>query len=127
MPEQTVAGGSAVIPITAEGETTLTYFAIDSSGRIEPATQLVIRIDTISPSMTCSVTPERLWPPNQKLVTVTASVAVEDSLSGGAGFTLTSVTSNDPEIGRRHGGNRRNDIEGFEIGTPDTSGQLPAE
>jgi hypothetical protein len=46
MPEETVAGDSAVIPISAEGETTLTYFAIDSSDRIEPAAQLVIRIDT---------------------------------------------------------------------------------
>jgi hypothetical protein len=126
MPEETVAGGAAVIPISTEGETTLTYFAIDSSGRIEPAAQLVIRIDTIPPSMACSVSPERLWPPNHKLVTVTTSVAVEDSLSGGAEFILTSVTSNEPDTGLHHG-DRPNDIQGFDIGTPDTSGQLRAE
>jgi hypothetical protein len=45
MPEQTAVGGSVVILISAEGETTLTYFATDSTGRIEPAAQLVIRID----------------------------------------------------------------------------------
>jgi hypothetical protein len=186
-----------VIPISAEGETTLTYFATDSSGRAEPAARLVVRIDKTPPSIfgeqtpspnpagwnstavtvnfhcedalsgvvscsdpvlltaeganqsvtgtavdragnttrvtvdrinidktpptiACSLTPETLWPPNHKLVTVIASVEVADSLSGDAGFVLTSVKSNESETGG-------NDIQGFEIGKPDTSGQLRAE
>lgn len=203
MSEQTIAGDSVVVPISAEGETTLTYFATDESGRVEPAARLVVRIDTVppiifgeqtpapnaagwnssdvtvnfqcedansgvdscsdpvllteeganqsvtgtatdragntvsttvdginidktSPTIACSISPQRLWPPNHRLVTVTASIAVEDSLSGGAGFILTSVMSNEPDTGLNHG-DKPNDIQGFDIGTPDTSGRLRAE
>ena len=60
------------------------------------------------------------------MVAVTASVSVTDTLSGSAGFSLISATSNEPDAGLG-GGDLPNDIQGFVIGTPDTTGLLRAE
>jgi hypothetical protein len=51
---------------------------------------------------------------------------VTDTLSGPAGFTLVSVTSNEPDNGLGDG-DQPNDIQGFALGTPSTSGLLRAE
>jgi hypothetical protein len=76
--------------------------------------------------MHCKVSPSTLWPPDQKLVPVTASVTVTNSLSGPAGFTLTSATSNEPDQGLGQGV-RPNDIQGFILGQPSTALLLRAE
>lgn len=81
--------------------------------------------DTTPPTVSCSVTPTTLWPPNQQLVQVTASVTVSDRESGPAGFKLLSVTSSEP------GG--ASDIQGWPIGVQvnaasgQQAGQLRAE
>ncbi len=64
--------------------------------------------------------PSVLWPPNNKLVSVTVSVSLSDSLSGAAGFTLVSATSNEPDSGL-------GDVQGFAPGTASTSGQFRAQ
>ena len=68
--------------------------------------------------MTCTATPGKLWPADNKLVPITVKVKVTDSRSGPAGFSLVSVTSNEPADG---------DIRDFVAGTADTAGQLRAE
>jgi hypothetical protein len=82
--------------------------------------------DSTPPTVTCSVTPTTLWPPNHKLIDITASVTVTDDGSGPAGFRLVSVTSSEPDSGTGIG-----DVPGDEanwaIGTADTTGQLRAE
>jgi hypothetical protein len=85
-------------------------------------------IDTEPPSVTCSVKPSTLRLPanNHKLVTVEASVSITDSGSGPDGFKLLSVTSNQPDSGLAKD-DVPNDIQGWDIGTDDTSGQLRAE
>ena len=59
-----------------------------------------------------------LWPANGKLVPVSVAVHVTDALSGAAGFTLVSATSNEP------GANA--DIQGFTIGAASDTGFLRA-
>jgi hypothetical protein len=59
-------------------------------------------------------------------VNVTATVTVADGESGAAGFTLVSVTSNEPDNGLGDG-DQPNDIQGFVLGTADTSGFLRGE
>jgi uncharacterized repeat protein (TIGR01451 family) len=94
---QVVPGNTATVNITAEGITTLTYFATDFAGNVEQAKTLTIRIDKTPPVISgmppagCS-----LWPPNHKLVQV-AVVTASDALSGLApgSFTVTG-TSNEP-------------------------------
>jgi hypothetical protein len=75
--------------------------------------------DTTPPVVTCSATPNTLWPPNNKLVDIATSVSVSDAGSGPGGFSLTSATSNEPGADA--------DVQSFTLGTPDLSGQLRAQ
>jgi len=117
----TVGGNTASIGISAEGSTTLTYFAVDNAGNQESPHTVTVQVDKTPPTPSCSVTPALLWPPNGKLVPVTAVVTAQDAASGPSGFTLTSVTSSEPA------GAHRADIQDFVVGSPSTSGQLRAE
>jgi hypothetical protein len=119
IPTVTVAGDTLDVDITAAGETELNFSATDVEGAVEPTRTLLVQVDKTPPSVTCAVTPTALWPPNHKMVPVTVSVTVTDSLSGSAGFTLVSVTSDEGDEG--------DDIQGFVVGTADTAGQLRSE
>jgi hypothetical protein len=114
-----VSGSTASVTIAAEGSTTLTYFGVDNAGNQERPKTRTVRIDKTPPRVSCSVRPKSIWPPNHKMVSVKTSVAVSDSVSGSAGFTLTRVRSNEPLA---HG-----DIQGFVVGTPATAGKLVAD
>lgn len=83
-------------------------------------------LDITPPTITCRATPSTIWSPNHKLINVTTSVSVSDTDSGPNGFTLLSVTSNEADsgLGRE---DQPNDIQGWNIGTADTSGQLRGE
>ncbi len=81
--------------------------AVDLAGNTASVTVNGISIDRTPPTLACSATPSVLWPPDHKLVNVSTAVNVIDSLSGSAGFL--------------------NDIQGWDIGTPDISGWLRAE
>lgn len=74
--------------------------------------------DTTPPTVACSASPNVLWPPNNKLVAISTKVAVTDTGSGAAGFSLVSVASNE--------GNVAAEGSGWAIGTADTSGFLQA-
>lgn len=115
----TISGGSATILVSAEGLTTITYFAIDNAGNAESTHTLQVRIDKTPPVVTCNAFPTVLWPPNHKLVTVNTSVNVTDSLSGVNGFRLLSVTNSELDSGQ-------GDIVGWTVGSPSVVGELRA-
>jgi len=110
------------------GTTHITCTATDGSGNSSTATFSVTVEDTTAPTVSCSVSPSTLRLPanNHKLVNITASVSVTDGGSGAGGFTLVSVTSNQPQSGLARD-DVANDIQGWTTGTADTSGQLRAE
>jgi len=95
-----VAGSSAAVTITAEGTTTLTYFARDHAGNQEAPRSLAVQIDKTPPTIVGMPAPNcTLWPPNHSLVQV-ARVTASDALSGIApGSPAVSGTSNEPENG----------------------------
>ena len=113
-------GASTSFLIGTEGVTTVTFFGTDNAGNVETAKSVTIRIDKTRPALSCKANPDELWPPDNKLVRIDVSVKVSDSLSGSAGFTLLSVTSNQPD-------SDSDDIKGWVIGTPSTSGELRAD
>src|SRR5439155_1727971 len=92
--------------------------AVDLAGNTASVTVNGISIDRTPPTLACSATPSVLWPPDHKLVNVSTAVNVIDSLSGSAGFLLQSTTSNEPDDGLGDG-DTANDIQGWDIGTPD--------
>lgn len=111
--------------LTSEGrEQAVTGVAEDVASNTAEATVGGINIDKTAPTVSCTVTPATLWPPNHELVEVTATVEVSDALSGPLGFSLLSAMSNEPDAGP---GIFSNDIQGFEGGTADVSGKLRAE
>ena len=65
--------------------------------------------DEIAPTIAVTVTPDMLWPPNHKYVTVEATVIAADNFDPNPTVTLLSVTSNEPDNGEDDG-NTINDI-----------------
>ncbi len=108
------------------GETLVTWTALDDDGNATQVTQVVTIEDTIPPEITVELDSGSLWPPNHKLNTITASVAVTDSCDPSPSVTLASVVSSEPDndIGD---GNTNDDIQGAAIGTDDREFELRAE
>jgi hypothetical protein len=80
------------LPVTAEGETTVTYFSEDVRGNTGPARSFVVRIDRTPPAIAGLPDSCRLWPPNHRMVDV-ADLYATDALSGPAGLAV-SASSN---------------------------------
>jgi len=108
------------------GPNDVTFTATDSGGAQSSCTATVTVVDTTPPTINGNVAPSVLWPPNHKMVTINAAVAVSDICDPTASFVLTSITSNEPDNGTGDG-DKPNDIQGADYGTADTSFQLRAE
>jgi hypothetical protein len=53
--------------------------------------------DATAPTLSASASPDRLWPPNHKYVTVEAATLVSDDRDPSPTVELVSVTSNEPD------------------------------
>ena len=80
---------------------------------------MTVKRDATAPTVTCTPTPSKLWPPNGRLVPVSVAVIVGDATSRPGRIRLTAETSSS--------GNAATDIVGFALGTPDVAGLLRAE
>ena len=113
--------------VFTDGTYTVTYRSVDKAGNVESLKSISFKIDQTAPKFSmCAANPPVLWPPNHNMVDVTVSLVVTDDGSGPAAFVLKSTTSNEPDNGMGNG-DTPNDIQGFEVGKPDTQGQLRAE
>ncbi|MCB0080021.1 MAG: ExeM/NucH family extracellular endonuclease, partial [Caldilineaceae bacterium] len=65
--------------------------------------------DEIAPTIEVSVSPDSLWPPNHKYVSVTATVNAADNFDQNPIVTFISATSNEPDDGTGNG-DQPNDI-----------------
>lgn len=87
-----VAGNLASVTITAEGTTTLTYFATDTTGATETPKSLTIKLDKTPPAISGSRTPA----PNSfgwNNTDVTVSFTCTDALSGVASSSSPTTLS----------------------------------
>lgn len=117
----------ASIVISEEGDNlSRASVATDRAGNTAQAAVGGIKLDKTAPIVACSNSAPTLWPPNHKLVAVEATVTVTDAGSGPEGFTLERATSSEADNGLGDG-DTANDVQGFTLGTPDTSGLLRAE
>jgi hypothetical protein len=117
-------GPTAVFPL---GNTTVTVTATDASGNSANDTVIVTVEDTTSPEISVAVSPATLWPPNHKMVDITATVTVTDICDADPTVVLTSITSDEPDDARGNGdGKTVNDIQA-DIGTTDYEFKLRAE
>ncbi|MFZ2170312.1 MAG: hypothetical protein WAW61_11820, partial [Methylococcaceae bacterium] len=69
-------------------------------------------LDAIPPTLTVTVSPSTLWPPDHKFRDVTATITLTDNCDKNPKVTLVSVTSNEPETGFLGNGDQGPDIQG---------------
>src|SRR5262249_31626124 len=70
------------------------------------------------PDLAVSVSPDRLWPPNHRMVNVRASVAAADACDPHPDVVLASVLSSEPADDARASPGGGGDIQGAAPGTP---------
>ena len=93
-----ISGDQALVPITAEGSTTVSYWAVDIAGNSENSKSVLINIDRTVPVISGMPAPNcTLSPPKHQLVQV-ANITASDALSGVATLTVTA-TSSEPDSG----------------------------
>ncbi len=108
------------------GATDVTIQCSDSEDTTIVVCQAAVA-DTTPPTISVSVSPDDLWPPNHRMDDIVASVVVADTC-GPATVVLESVTSSEPDNAAGNGdGNTVNDIQGADTGTEDYFFQLRAE
>jgi subtilisin-like proprotein convertase family protein len=83
--------------------------------------------DTEAPTLTASLAPDALWPPNHRMVDVAAGWSAADNC-GPPSVLLTGISSNEPDDASGVGdGNTTGDIQNATSGTADTLFSLRAE
>ncbi len=117
MPTASCPLGSHVISLVVTDPTGLSS---------DPDEAMVIIEDTTPPTIDVAVSPDELWPPNHKLVTVIATIDARDVCDPDPQVTLISVSSNEPDNGTGDG-DTSNDIQNADIGTDDRVISLRAE
>lgn len=113
-------------PLFLLGSTPVMWTATDKSGNTATGTQIVKVVDTTAPTLTLSVSPTILWPPNHRLVNIHAAITVSDICDPAPKVRLASITSSEPDSGTgAH--DVPNDIQGAAFGTDDRTFRLRAE
>jgi hypothetical protein len=91
--QETPAAAVLEIPVSAEGRTTVTYWAEDRAGHREELHTADVLVDATAPQLSGLPDGCTLWPPNKRLVHV-AEVTASDAGSGVATGPLVSAWSN---------------------------------
>lgn len=79
----------------------------------------IVALDTTPPILTLSLSPNKLWPPNEKLVPITATISVKDDYDPQPEIKFESITANEVID--------EDDIKGILYGTDDRQFLLKAE
>jgi hypothetical protein len=108
------------------GETVVTFTATDAEGNYWSCTATVTVEDTTPPTIDVTLDRDTLWPPNHRLVTITATVEVTDICDPNPTYVLTSITSDEPDNGTGDG-DTANDIQDAAYGTADDVFRLRSE
>ena len=124
-------GGMAIVTCDSDGTfgagtTDVGVQCIGSQDTVATVCPVTV-VDETPPSISLSVSPDLLWPPNHRMVAVNAIVTAADSC-GPVDVTLEQVISSEPDNEDGVGdGNTVDDIQGAEIGTSDFAFGLRAE
>jgi len=108
------------------GTHTIILTVEDEKGKMGSDTVDITVTDSSPPSLNVSLSPDYLWPPNHKMVEITASIQISDSCDADPNVELVSIISNEPDNGSGDG-NTINDIQGANYGTDDRNFSLRAE
>jgi len=127
-----VVGTSAIAQLKlSSGTYSFTLTVTDPGGLNSSATTQITVQDTTSPLLSVSLSPNSLWPPNHKLIPITATISASDACSANPFVRLISIVSNEPDQGLGDG-DQPNDVQSISggpisFGTDVRSFQLRAE
>ncbi len=115
-PGQSLAGFSVKVP-GSDATYTNSHWTVSLNGGGDPAFSAQLSVERLcsAPRLSISVSPNILWPPNHKMIPITATVSVQDDVDPNPIVMLVSIVSN--ESGNPH------DIAGA-IGTNTTNFSL---
>ena len=92
-----VVGTSASVSLTRGlGSYTFTLTVSDPFNQHSTATTHVTVRDTTPPTLSVALSPNSIWPPNNKMVPITATITVSDLCDPNPQVRLVSITSNGP-------------------------------
>jgi hypothetical protein len=105
LPGQTF-GFSVTVPTHADPRSPYTmsdpaylngHFTVGFNDNEKPGTYtgVIVPIDTTPPTLSVTLSPATLWPPNNKLVPVTATITVKDDYDSEPEIKLESITANE--------------------------------
>jgi hypothetical protein len=98
LPGQTVSGFSVTVP-GEDPRFATSHWTVLVDGPPVHASALLqassAPVDTVPPVLQVTLTPNTIWPPNGKMVTVHATVTATDNLDGPVQASLVSVTCNE--------------------------------
>ena len=94
----------------------------DRAGATSTDDVIVAVVDTLAPQISVEMTPTVLWPPDRRMVNVSASISATD-MCGTPTVVLSSVTSNQGDRGPGPGSN----VQGASLGASDLELSLRAE
>jgi hypothetical protein len=77
------------------GDTVVTLTVTDDSGASDSCTATVTVQDNVAPTIDVSVSPDTLWPPNHKMVSIETTVIANDICDAKPTINLVSATSNE--------------------------------
>ena len=99
---------------------------IDTFAQADEAATHVAVVDTTPPTLSVSVSPARLSPPNHKLVPITVTIVATDTCDASPVVRLVSIMSNEADNGLGDG-DQPDDIQGAAFGTDDRQFLLRSE
>lgn len=85
----------------------------------DDVTVLMQRLDTTPPTLSVTLSPGTLWPPNDKLLSITAAVTTRDDYDPSPEIKLESITANETLAA--------DDIQNAQFGTDDKQFSLAAK
>jgi hypothetical protein len=122
----TVSSATATFTAAPPGVYEFQLTVTDTNGASASDNVVVTIRDTTPPNLLVSLSPNSLWPPNHKMVDITANITVTDACDAHPTVKLVSISSNEP-ANSTGDGNTSPDISGATFGTDDRTFQLRAE
>ena len=119
-------GPSLTQSLAVGGAQTFWWRVLDAAAAGDEDSASVSVVDTVAPTLTLSVSPTSMSPPNHKLVLVTATLSSSDTCDATPTIRLVSIASNEPDNGLGDG-DQANDIQGAAFGTDDRQFLLRSE
>jgi hypothetical protein len=129
MSTQTLLGSGETLAVTLPlGSHRITLRVTDSRGERSTDEIIVAVVDRTPPVLLMSLSLSQLWPPNHRLVPLSASVAATDTCDPSPSVALVSIASSEPDDAPGTGsGNTPADIQDASPGTADFNFTLRAE